>query len=337
MKSYLIIFLLLVGSMYAQSHKEYPPVIEDFNKDKVLDTLYSFYESGSTFGGTDVKIVNGKTAEVYEFSDYSCYCQMKSVYLVPSILNKPENQPFLSVIQKRLFPVIKKNPDPSLQWIINGYSSNQKLSQNEYFNLIIHPKIHWSTKKIKIPEENYSLILEGDELDIFQNEEDSLSLGDRGKAFLRYCGRCLLYNKPSPELVANTDTYKVYKTSHGIFVEKEGLQKWVLVNDIGLTGSPEKLRWDSIIQVVLIDRYLIVQFSGAPDVFDNIFVTNIETGVVGRLKHVFRRNVKDYGSELVRGDMIRYNDENDEEEASFFVKYEDVFNELENLSKALKN
>ncbi|WP_378177455.1 hypothetical protein [Aquimarina sp. SS2-1] len=336
MKSY-IILLLSVISIQAQPYKEYPPVIEDFNKDKVLDTLYSFYESGSTFGGTDIKIVNGKNNEVFKFSDFSCFCEMKHVYLIPPTLNKPENESFLSVIQEKLFPIIRDAPDPSLQWIIYSYFANQKLSQNEYFDLMIYPEIPWSNEKIKIPVENYSLILKGDTLDILLNEKDSLSKTFDKKGFLRYCGRCLSYNNVSSDLVANNDMYKVYKTSHGIYVKKGVEQKWLLVNDLGLTGSPEKLRWDSVQQVILVNKYVIVQFSGAPDIFDRIFVVNIETGVVGRLKYLFKQNVKEYGPELVKGNMIRYNDENDEEETSFFVNYNDVFNELENVSRILKN
>ncbi|WP_405205503.1 hypothetical protein [Aquimarina sp. LLG6339-5] len=321
------LFLILFISVDAQSYKEDPLLIEDFNNDMVLDTLYSFYESGSTFGGTHVKIVNGQNNEVYELSNYGCYCEMKRVYLIPEILSMSENKTFLSVFQKRLFPEPKNIPDLSLQWIIKGYSSNKKLSENKYFDLIINPRINWSTEKIEIPD-SYNLILKDDLVSLLFKEKDSVSDINYRKAFLSYCGHCHLFNRSSPELVADNDRYKIYKTSHGVFVEKNGLQKWFLVNDIGLTGSPEKLRWDSILQVVLMGKYLVIQFSGAPDMFDNIFVGNIETGVVGRLNFLFRDHVKGYDESLVVEDKIRYNNE---DEVSFFVNCNDVFKELERL------
>ncbi|SEL92837.1 hypothetical protein SAMN04487910_3616 [Aquimarina amphilecti] len=326
------VFLMLMINLQAQSYKEYPPVIEDFNNDNVLDTLYSFYESGSTFGGTDIKIVNGKSNEVYKFSDFGCYCEMKRIYPIPALLSKPENKPFLSVIQKKLFSEPREKPDPSLEWIFKGYSSKKKIPENKYFNLIIYPEVNWDTEKIKIPD-NYSLVLNNDTLNLLLNEEDSLFSVKDKTAFLSYCGNCHFYNKSSPELVVSDNEYKIYKTSHGIFVVKGDLQKWLLVNDLNLTGSPEKLRWDSILQVDLIDKYLIIQFSGAPDIFDSIYVGNIETGVLGRLKYPFRRNVEDYEGGLVIGDKIRYSDE---EEESFFVSYNDVFKELERLYDNLK-
>jgi len=330
--SILYILFLILASGIAQPYKKHDPVIKDFNKDNVLDTLYSFYESGSTFGGTDLKIVNGKNAEVYELSNYGCYCEMKRVHFIPPLLNKPENQPFLSVIQEKLFPIMRKTPDPSLQWIIEGYSSNKKLSQHKYFDLILYPEINWSIEKIEIPEDNYSLVLTKDTLGILLNDKDSIAKYDKIKAFVSYCGHCHKINKSVSEFVAENNDYKVYKTDHGVFVQKGELQKWVLVNDLNLTGGPGKLRWESILQVVLIDKYLVILFSGAPDIFDTIFISNIETGAVGRLKHPFRRFLAEPHTRMIKDTMIRYNNE---EEESFYVNYNEVFTELDDLYESL--
>lgn len=326
-----ILFFSMIH-VFAQSHKEYNPIIEDFNKDGVKDTLHAIYDGGSNFGGTDIKLINGKNAERYELSNFGCFCAMTTLHWIPDVLQKPENQLFLSAIQKRLFPIVQEVADPSLEWIIKGKSSNRKLSENKYFNLVINPEISWSTTEIDIPEDNYSMILEEDLIKVLFPEEIRLPENNTPKVkkgFLSYCGGCHQMNESSPELVANNNLYKVFKTSHGVYVEKKDLQKWILVNEINLTGSVGKLRWDSIQQVVLIDTYLVIQFSGAPDYFDTIFVSNIETGMVGRLKYLYRDNTIDYPDVLVKDQMIRYVDE--EEEKSFFLNANKVFEELDSV------
>lgn len=339
MRGYFAYFLFFsIVNVFAQSYKKYPPVIEDFNKDGVKDTLQAIYDGGSNFGGTDVKLINGKNNETYELSNFGCYCAMMTLHWIPDALQKPENQLFLSAIQKRLFPVVREIADTSLEWIIKGKSSNHKLSENKYFDLVIYPEVSWERELIVIPKENYSIVLEEDLIkELFPEEIRSpeKNTPEVKKGFLSYCGRCHQMNESSPELVADNNLYKIFKTSHGVFVKKKELQKWILVNEINLTGSVGKLRWDSIKQVVLIDTYLIIQFSGAPDYFDTIFVSNIETGMVGRLKYPYRDNTKDYPNILVKDQKIRYVDE--EEEKSVFLNSNEVFEELDNVYKSLED
>ncbi|MGY3792755.1 hypothetical protein [Aquimarina sp. 433] len=332
-----ILFFSMIH-VFAQSHKEYTPIIEDFNKDGVKDTLYAIYDGGSNFGGTDVKLINGKNTETYELSNFGCFCAMTTLHWIPDALQKSENQLFLSAIQKRLFPKVQEVADPSLEWIIKGKSSNRKFSKNKYFDLIIYPDISWDSVPIVVPKDNYSMILDEDMIKMLFPEEIRLhenNAPEVKKGFLSYCGRCHQMNESSPELVTKNDLYEVFKTSHGVYVRKKDLQKWILVNEINLTGSVGKLRWDSIKKVVLLDTYLVIQFSGAPDYFDTIFVSNVETGMVGRLKYLYRDNTLDYPNVLVKDQMIRYVDE--EEEKSFFLNANEVFEELDSLHLRLKD
>src|SRR5690554_1052872 len=98
--------------------------IEDISNDGVVDTLKTFYQGGSGFGGSYVGIVNGKTNQYYELTDKGCFCDFKRVVLIPSELNKPENKPFLERIKNELLPEKSNQADPSLDWMIRSSFSH---------------------------------------------------------------------------------------------------------------------------------------------------------------------------------------------------------------------
>src|SRR5690606_33551523 len=84
----------------------------DFNKDGVIDTLKTFYDGGSGFGGNYVGVVNGKTNEYYELNDDRCFCEIKHTVIVPPELDKLENKPFLEKIKSELLPRRRNQADP---------------------------------------------------------------------------------------------------------------------------------------------------------------------------------------------------------------------------------
>jgi len=52
----ILLFFFKVSAQYNQEER-----IEDFNNDGVKDTLQSYYDGGSAFGSTYVKIIDGKS------------------------------------------------------------------------------------------------------------------------------------------------------------------------------------------------------------------------------------------------------------------------------------
>jgi len=95
------------------------------------------------------------------------------------------------------------------------------------------------------------------------------------------------YRNPTGDsltLADSTRSYKAYKTSHGLIIKNENSYAWIFVTDINLTGGPQKLRWESIKKVQIIDNYVIVEQSWKLSETNRIFVIDIETGICGRLK-----------------------------------------------------
>ncbi|TPN82315.1 hypothetical protein [Aquimarina algicola] len=258
--------------------------IEDFNNDGIVDTLTTFYEGGSMFGGRYAAITNGKTNETYKLNNDGCFCEIKDIITIPPKLAKQENKPFLDALKKQILPKQKEVADESLNWMIKSSYTNTKLSNNIYFDQIINPQTKWNTEAFESPK-SYYLEIKGDTLyHLYKTIKENVTKDPKG--FLVYYAHNHYRNEQQNGLqeIENNSRYTLYKTSHGVLAKKGQLHKWLFVTDIDLTGGPEKLRWDSIKKVALVEHYAIIQQNMAPSIIDQFFVINLETGICGKLK-----------------------------------------------------
>ncbi|PLX13736.1 MAG: hypothetical protein C0597_11160, partial [Marinilabiliales bacterium] len=157
-----ISFLIVFISFHAFG-QEISVKVKDFNDDGVLDTLKSFYEGGSGFGGKFCELINGKTKEIYELNTWGSYSQIKKCVIIPPALNKVENLKFLEAMNKEILPAKKNKPDASLQWILNSTFSNKVFLKHDYFDLIIFHHSEWNNEKLQLPS-TYYICLKGDSL-----------------------------------------------------------------------------------------------------------------------------------------------------------------------------
>ncbi|WP_108870132.1 hypothetical protein [Aquimarina aquimarini] len=326
-KTLTLIFYLIFCQVFGQSDSKIS--LGDFNNDKAVDTLKSFYEGGSSFGGKHVQIINGKTNEMHELTNDGCFCEIKKTILIPSELNKTENQLFLETIKEQLLPEKKNVPDPSLDWIIRSSFSNNKLDNNSFFDLIIDPQTNWVNNKFEYPY-NYYIDIKGDTLNQLHNTPKRFTKKDN-KGFLVYYAHNHYRNKAGDSLqVSDSNSlYKTFHTSHGVVVKKEDFYKWVFISDFSLTGAPEKLRWESIKSVKLFDDYLIVRQDLPPTGTYRLYVINIETGICGRVKYDFSSSNNtiddDKKTSLIQGKSIILNIE----EKQLKYKLKNIFKELD--------
>lgn len=287
MKKLLHLFILILFPFLAMGQNE-TVVIEDYNNDGYMDTLTSYYDGGSTYGGRFVTVINGKTKEKFEMDNFGGYYEMKQVVYIPPKLQRPENKSFLDAIKKELLPIKADFTEASLQWLITANMNRKTLRNHLYFDLLIFSPTNWIEGKIKTPNSHY-IEISGD---MAKKLYRPTPYDGRGKTFGRD-NACLVYyahnhyRNPKSDratLVATSDTYKVYSTSHGIIVRKNDVYAWVFVTDFHLTGSPNKLRNESIGKIQLIDQYLIVQLKNSEDFYNPIFIIDIENGKTARLK-----------------------------------------------------
>jgi hypothetical protein len=310
-----ILFILFIFNPLFVRSQDVATEIADFNDDGHIDTLRSWSEGGSGFGGKYCQIINGATNEKYKLNTYGCFCRIKKTVLIPQALQKEQNRPFLEAIKNQILPARRESADPSLSWIIKANQSPQILSNTIYFDLIISSPTEWHLGTIKLPDTYY--------IDVIGNSEHPIKDSDSDKttAWLIYYGHNH-YRNPSGDsltLTDSTQSYLAYKTSHGLIVKKGDMYAWLFVNDFELTGGPGKLRWESIQRVQLYGNYAILQQSLAPDMSSRIFLIDIETGMCARMK--FITNLSDF--KIENNQLIL---ENDEGEKSFSMK--SLFKEL---------
>ena len=324
-----ILFLLIF--LQASSQVDIKITNEDFNKDGVVDTLKTFYDGGSSYGGNYVGIVNGKTSEYYELSDYGGFNQIKLLVAVPPALDRSENLSFLVKIKEELLPKEKREADPSLDWMIKSTFSNIELENNPFFDLIIDPKNKWIEGALILPS-NYYLEVKSDvfnKLNEYAYRNEELEEGTN-KGYLIYYAHNHYRNIVGDSLTFSDSNlmYKAFNTSHGVLVKKGDLHKWVFISDAPITDAPEKLRWESIHSVDIYNQYLIVQQEISPRETNSVFVINIETGICGRLKSSLFDSVSTRSkSKFVINDGAIVGLDNDD-----MVTYElrEIFGELEN-------
>jgi len=259
----------------------------DFNQDGFRDTLESYYDGGSGFGGTYVTLTDGRTQTKYELNSAGCFCDIKKVILIPQELYQSKNKPFLEAVKSELLPKKATEADPSLRWLITAHLNYIFLTEHPIFDLVIEPPPYWVSGEMQLPE-TYYIEIDGDiiqSLYVPETEypEDIEFKSD--KAYLNYYGHN--HNSNSNEnfvLAADSDNFKVYKTSHGLIIKKDDTYSWVFVSDHSLTGSPEKLRWESIGEVKIVDKYIIFRMINSRDFSNPIFIINSESGKTARLK-----------------------------------------------------
>lgn len=266
--------------------------IEDINGDGYIDTLESYYSGGSGFGGKYCTLIDGKSNEKFEIDTWGSFAQIQQTVLIPPALRREENQPFIEEIKKVILPKWRESPDPSLQWIINANNSNYRLSDNTFFNLIIFSATKWIEGNLKLPT-TYYIDFKGGRYNRRYQKED--------EGWLIYYGHNHYRNPTGDSLlvVESSNQYKILRTSHGLIANKEGNYKWIFVTDSQLTGSPSKLRWESIGDVILKDQYVLLSHElglKGDDLERNYFLIDIESGKVGRLKV---QSKKDYDSLIV--------------------------------------
>ncbi len=259
----------------------------DFDQDGFPDTLERNYEGGSGFGGTYATLTDGRTETKYELNSFGCFCHFKKVILIPQELDQSKNKPFLEAVKSELLPKKATEADPSLRWLIDAHLNHDFLTEHPIFDLVIESPPFWIPGEMQIPE-TYYIEINGDIIQALyvpktEYPEDIDFSSD--KAWLIYYGHN--HNSNSNEnfvLAADSDNFKVYKTSHGLIIKKDDTYSWVFVSDRSLTGSPEKLRWESIGEVKIVDKYIIFRMIHSRDFSNPIFIINSESGKIARLK-----------------------------------------------------
>jgi hypothetical protein len=305
------IILTTFNFCWAQYDSTY--IFKDFNEDGFTDTLLTYYDGGSGYGGTFVEIRNGANDDLYAMNSDGCFCQIRQTFVIPKNLTQLKNAPFLTAITSQLLPPFRSGPDPSLRWMLAAELNNHQL-EDSLFIQIVNPQQEWLTGEIEIPG-NYYIEMKGDLLGLYRHEHaasGSSELMNKAGYMTYYARNHYANKKDTLELSAENKTYQIFKTKHGVIAKKGDTYKWLFVSDVFVTWAPEKLRWASIGKMRLVGKYLLFEQHLPPNLYSPTHVINIETGKFGRFTWLIDENHDPFSEEnnsiqfILEDEMVKY-------------------------------
>lgn len=283
MKKYLFVCLLFIYTF--SFSQEIKLIKKDFNKDGFEDTIEHYYSGGSGFGGTYLTLKNGKTGREFELDDFSFFGEIVTTFPVPSELFESSNSSFFSEVKSILFPVFYKNPEASLSWILSGRDVRKEINQDKFFDLIIQNSVIWQRGIPKLPE-TYALQTSAELFRKFYKTTTEIPKWydeKTGNGVIVYSGHN--HGKTWRNEITNPK-FNILISKHGIVLEdyKNMLHSWVFVAEYNLTGGPDKLRWESIGRVEIVDDLIVFSLNQTPVTYARTFIIDSSKGSVARIK-----------------------------------------------------
>ena len=258
---FLNLFLISVCCTFIQGQSDKNIQEEDFNGDGHTDMLNAYYDGGSGFGGKFIELTDGKSGKVFKLNTYGSFGSFLRVVPLPRTL---ETLGYKTIIRQSLCKCeLKEEPEGSLKWLMEAHIQKDKAKEGDLFQYKYPMPIPWFSTPVEYPE-TYLIELEQEQPFIqnyikFTQESD---LPDADTYFLIYFGHNHLPNGAAPVLADSLNGMILYRTQHGVLVQKEDHYAWVFVNDLSLTGGPAKLRWSSIEAASIVEDLILIQFGG---------------------------------------------------------------------------
>jgi hypothetical protein len=274
------LFVCIINISHAQQEGSYS---EDFNLDGVTDALYIWYDGGSGFGGYYGQVTNGATGKIYELNTWGCFCDIKLVVPFPPEASLPEHKPFYEALTDKLFPDIESKSDPTLDWIIQANLLAIVPENDDFYDLILPVRPSWNNGAIA-KTSKYQLKI--DDLMIKSAyhpiEELPSWIEDSKEGYLVYYGN---NHDLHLERIEGDETESfLWKGKHSLILRKGDRESVLFITDNPLTSGPGRLRDPSISGVVSNGEFAIFTVSESPEPSFRIYVADLNSGMVARLK-----------------------------------------------------
>ena len=286
-----IILFLSSCAVFAQSEEKVVR-IQDFNEDQIADTLqYELFR-----GYTDYLIFSdGQSQKTYKLYLNAYKSDFLSFVPIPQDLLDGKHQSLLDSARSRLCRgIFVKHFPPPLTWLMAAYSNKKENPANYFFDQTIQVPQRWNSWPPKDPDIIYSYLTIDSSFSphIYDPQMGNYTSQERAKAgWLIYYGhnqRQPFLNRKTPEnyftKIDSTNSYELYKTSHGLLLRKQENYAWIFHSNGSLTGGPEKLRWPSMDTLFIHQNHVFIHHISPITQQNRIFIINLENGMLGRLK-----------------------------------------------------
>ena len=274
---YLSSFLLLINSVYSQSKKSN----KDFNKDGVLDQVTITEDGGSDFSSKDIQFIDGKSKRKFDFSMNYSFGSFFAACNIPNAIGKSGRESLGTLLFGK-----RDSIDPSLNWLIDACSNNILVKDSQLADFATKYSPIWITGEPKVPKPYYTILSNDKFQGLLKKIEGSPDFDfNKMKSDFFWID----YNPDNHgefKVVQTGTSNQMFSTSHGLILKKQNKYSWVFINDNKVFEANDKLRWPSIIDVQLIQGFVIVKQSVNTG-NTNLFIINPETGFVIRLSKEF--------------------------------------------------
>jgi hypothetical protein len=208
---------------------------------------------------------------------------MKVVIPFPPEAGLPEHKPFYDALAEKLFPEIQAEPDPTLDWIIQANLKAIIPNKDDLFDLILPVRPSWSSRLIENP---LKFQIKVDDVIIesayHPMEEPPEWINVSKEGYLVYYGNN--HDLHLEQIKEENGEAILWRGKHSLILKRGSDEAVLFVTDNALTSGPEKLRESSISGLVTSGGFAIFTVSESPEPSYRIFVADLNSGMVARLK-----------------------------------------------------
>lgn len=269
----------------------------------------------------------------YEQGSKKCTLNVSPKINTPTLINTvplcddllmPKYKKLAKNINKYIFktPAIK-NIDPSMEWLLDIYSTRKVLKSNKYFFSYAYFKPKIQPTEYNSPS-SHRLLVKHD-LSKFINKshkkndttKKSWVVFDADK--LEEARQITEQNLVPywPQLIDSIGCTNIFKTGHSIFKETDTTHQIIFVSEGVLYNNIQKINWESIQQVGKYKNYIFVLTHPFPAIENKLFMIDPKKGILMEFKKDVILDYKNYflfieSFEIIEDELFLYLKENPE-------------------------
>lgn len=300
MKSLALITSIALLPMLLSAQRDIEVISEDFDNNGTTEELLIH----KYLGKTDYAVLT------YENGAKKCTLDVSPNIDDPTLINTvplcddlilPQYKTLTKEIEKRIFKVPeKKSVDPTMGWILDAYSTKTSLDSHSYFKSYARFKPNIQNTNYLAPT-SHRLLVKGnlvEKINRQHNKVDSTKkswiIMDADK--LSSARQVNLFNlEPDwPQLVDSIGSINIFKTGHSVFIETDTTHQVIFVSEGVLYNNIQKLKWESIQQVVKYKNYVLVLTHPYPAIENKLFLIDPQNGEIFEFRKEVVTNYDDY-------------------------------------------
>lgn len=260
----------------------------DFNNDGIIDQLSYSIDGGSSLSFTNVRFIDGKSKKDYEFTITDDAGSFISICRIPDVLGHNGSLSLGSILWGKNDTI-----ESSLKWLLDALSNKIEFKNPEFADFTFKYNPSWILGEPKIPSNYFSILNNRKYSGLLKNLESKSEL-DSKFFWVKYLPENHKITKINRDRTIDSFKFSVtiidsgnviYRSPHGVILKKKNEYSWAFINDSKLFDANEKLRWPSVLDAQMVNKYLLIRQKYSTIV--NLFILDPFAGQVLRVNRKF--------------------------------------------------